>query len=82
MNILADKIALVTGASKGIGAAIAKDLAAAGASMIINYKTSKVGAEKTVADILGMGGKATAIQADLSQLAEIDRMFAAMRVRC
>ena len=55
MKNLENKIALVTGASKGIGASIAKDLAAAGASVIVNYATSKAGAEKTVAEIVAAG---------------------------
>src|SRR6476661_1802100 len=57
---LANKIALVTGASKGIGASIAKHLGAAGATVIVNYATSQSGADKTVADITADGGKATA----------------------
>lgn len=75
MKNLADKIALVTGASKGIGAAIAKDLAAAGASVIVNYSSSKAGADNTVAEIAAAGGNAVAMQGDVSKPEEITRMF-------
>ncbi len=73
---LAGKTALVTGASKGIGASIAEHLAAAGASVIVNYASSKAGADKVVAAITAAGGKAVAIQADVSKQADIDRLFA------
>ena len=72
---LAGKVAVVTGASKGIGAAIAKQLAAEGASVVVNYSSSKSGANKVVADIASAGGKAIAVQADLAQKADIDRLF-------
>jgi 3-oxoacyl-[acyl-carrier protein] reductase len=73
---LAGKTALVTGASKGIGAAIAKHLAAAGASVVVNYATSKSGADKVVAEITAAGGKAVAIQGDVAQPADITRLVA------
>lgn len=63
---LANKVAVVTGSSKGIGAAIAKQLAAEGASVVVNYHTSKEGADKVVSEIIAAGGKAFAIGADVS----------------
>src|SRR6059036_1657909 len=73
---LAGKVAIVTGASKGIGAAIATHLAAAGASVVVNYSSSKEGADRVVADITSKGGKAVAVQANVAQKAGIDRLFA------
>jgi len=73
---LADKVAVVTGASKGIGAAIAKHLAAEGASVVVNYSSSKTGADKVVAEITSAGGKAVAVQADMAKKADIERLFA------
>jgi len=73
---LSGKVAVVTGASKGIGAAIAKHLAAEGASVVVNYSSSKTGADKIVAEITSAGGHAVAIQADMGKKAEIERLFA------
>jgi 3-oxoacyl-[acyl-carrier protein] reductase len=70
------KVAVVTGASKGIGASIAKHLAAEGAAVVVNYASSKAGADKVVAEITGAGGKAVAVQGDVSKQADINRLFA------
>ncbi len=67
MSKLAGKVAVVTGASKGIGAGIARALAAEGAAVVVNYASSKAGAEALVAEITGAGGKAVAVQADVSK---------------
>ena len=74
-NKLTGKVAVVTGASKGIGASIAKHLAAEGASVVVNYASSKTGADKVVAEIISAGGKAVAVQGDVSKKADIDRLF-------
>ena len=76
MSKLAGKVAVVTGASKGIGAGIAKGLAAAGAAVVVNYASSKEGADRVVAEITGSGGKAIAVQGDVSKAADVQRLFA------
>jgi 3-oxoacyl-[acyl-carrier protein] reductase len=68
-------VAIVTGASKGIGAAVAKGLAAAGASVTVNYSSDKEGADRTVAEVAAKGGRAIAIQADVSKAADVKRQF-------
>lgn len=73
---LENKVAVVTGASKGIGASIAKYLAAEGASVVVNYASSKAGADKVVDEITLKGGKAIAVQGDVSKKADIDQLFA------
>ncbi|GGF26392.1 oxidoreductase [Aliidongia dinghuensis] len=79
MGKLTGKVAVVTGASKGIGAGIARELAAAGAAVVVNYATAKEGADKVVADIAAKGGKAVAIQADVAKEGDVERLFAEAR---
>jgi 3-oxoacyl-[acyl-carrier protein] reductase len=76
MKKLEGKVAVVTGASKGIGASIAKHLAAEGAAVVVNYASSQEGADRVVDEIVKEGGKAIAVQANVSQKAEIERLFA------
>jgi 3-oxoacyl-[acyl-carrier protein] reductase len=79
MGKLTGKVAVVTGASKGIGAGIAKELAAQGASVVVNYASSKEGAEKVVAEITKAGGKAIAVGGSVAKAAEINDLFAAAK---
>ena len=76
MNKLDGKIAVVTGASKGIGAAIAKHLAAEGAAVVVNYASSKEGADRVVDEITSTGGKAIAVQANVAIKVEVEQLFA------
>src|ERR1700712_1752614 len=75
MDKLKNKIAVVTGASKGIGAAIAKHFAAEGAKVVVNYASSKEGADQVVKAITDNGGIAIAVQADVSKEADVTRLF-------
>lgn len=76
MGKLQNKVAVVTGASKGIGAGIAKGLAAEGAAVVVNYAASREGADKVVAEIQAKGGKAVAVQGDVAKAADVERIFA------
>src|SRR5882672_8741983 len=76
MSDLKGKVAIVTGASKGIGAGVAKGLGAAGAAVVVNYSSSKEGADRVVSEITGNGGKALAVQANIARLDDIVRLFA------
>jgi 3-oxoacyl-[acyl-carrier protein] reductase len=76
MNRLSGKIAVVTGGSKGIGAGIAKGLAAEGAAVVVNYASSKDGADRVVAEIKAKGGKAVAVQGDVAKAADVKKIFA------
>jgi len=73
---LEGKVAVVTGASKGIGASIAVHLAAAGAAVIVNYSSSREGADRVVGEIVGNGGRAVAVQANVAKRADVERLFA------
>jgi 3-oxoacyl-[acyl-carrier protein] reductase len=75
MGELEGKVAVVTGASKGIGAAIAKGLGAAGAAVVVNYASSREGADRVVAEITGKGGRAVAVQGDVAKAADVRRLF-------
>ena len=76
MSKLKDKVAIVTGASKGIGASIARHLADEGAAVVVNYASSKDSADRVVEEIIRKGGKAIAVQANVAKEAEIERLFA------
>ena len=76
MNKLSNKVAVVTGASKGIGAGIAKGLAAEGAAVVVNYASSKEGADRVVAEIGRKGGKAVAVQGRCVQSRRCATIFA------
>ena len=75
MSKLTGKVAIVTGASKGIGAGIAKSLAAEGAAVVVNYSSSKAGADRVVAQITAKGGKAVAVQGDVGKAEDVKRLF-------
>ena len=76
MSKLGTKVAVVTGASKGIGASIAKHLAAEGAAVVVNYSSSKAGADRVVAEITAKGGRAVSAQANVARQADIHKLFA------
>jgi len=76
---LTGKVAVVTGASKGIGAAIARHLAAEGAAVVVNYSASKDGADRVVKEVTANGGRAIAVKANLAKKADIDQLFAEAR---
>jgi 3-oxoacyl-[acyl-carrier protein] reductase len=81
MSRLAGKVALVTGASTGIGAGIAKNLGTEGATVVVNYATSREGADRTVAEIEKSGGQAWTVQGDFSKPEEITRVFGEIEQR-
>lgn len=81
MKLLDKKIALVTGASKGIGAGIARALAAAGATVVLNYVSGKADAERVAAEISAAGGKASVVQGDFAREEDIVRVYAALKER-
>jgi 3-oxoacyl-[acyl-carrier protein] reductase len=76
MSKLSGKVAVVTGASKGIGAGIAKGLAAEGAAVVVNYSSSKNGADRVVAEINSNGGRAIAVQGDVAKATDVENIFA------
>ena len=76
---LTGQVAVVTGASKGIGADIAKQFAAEGAAVVVNYSSSKEGADRVVDEVTKRGGKAVAVQANVARKAEVERLFSAAK---
>jgi 3-oxoacyl-[acyl-carrier protein] reductase len=76
MGRLSNRVAVVTGASKGIGAGLAKSLAAEGASVVVNYSSSKEGADRVVAEIKAAGGKAIAVQGNVAKAKDVQKLFA------
>ena len=78
-NKLAGKVAIVTGASKGIGADIARQFAAEGAAVVVNYSSSKQGADRVVDEITKRGGKAVAVQANVAKKADVERLFSSAK---
>jgi len=81
MQKLEGKVAVVSGASRGIGASIAKHMAAEGAAVVVNYASSNEGADRVVADIEKNGGRAIAVQADVAKKADIERLFSEAKKR-
>jgi len=75
MGELTGKVAIVTGASKGIGAGIAKGLAEAGAAVVVNYASSRAGADRVVSEIVDQDGRAIAVQGDVARAADVRRLF-------
>jgi len=75
MGKLDGKVAIVTGASKGIGASIATHLAESGAAVVVNYASSKEGADRVVGEIAGKGGRAVSVQADMAKANDVERLF-------
>jgi 3-oxoacyl-[acyl-carrier protein] reductase len=75
MNSLKNKVALITGSARGLGKAIAERYAALGADIVINYSRDKASADEVVSNITAMGGKVIAIQADVSKVADLERLF-------
>lgn len=81
MSTLEGKIALVTGASKGIGKAIARNLGSEAATVVVNYATDRIGADRTVEEIMNAGGQAWPVQGDFSHPAQITRTFAEIETK-
>lgn len=81
MNILNNKVALITGSARGLGKAIAERYAALGANIIINYSKDKSSADEVLSNIKAMGAKAIAIQADISKVADLERLFAEAKLQ-